>query len=322
MFTYIIIYILVYNMILMIDSRTDIVQYYSQWLENRFNEGFLYVRNPAAPQKVQKIILDHDHIDAILFTSKNYEPALDLICKLDKEYPCLYHYTVTCYGSDIEPGVPSINNRIYSLKKLSNLVGKEKVFWRYDPVFLNKEYTLSRHYTWFSWIAGQIYQDVNRCIYSYINIYNKVKKHMPDLKPWTDKKKIEVAKYLGSAASLYNLHIQVCNCNLDLTPYGIGKAGCVTKEILNSILNLNVKDLKPNGTLGCGFCYPVVNIGEYNTCMNKCKYCYASSDFDQCESNFKKHDPNSPYLIGYGLPVDEITEREAQSVKTDELKLF
>ena len=43
-------------MILMIDSRTDIVQYYSRWLENRFNEGFLYVRNPAYPTKVQKII--------------------------------------------------------------------------------------------------------------------------------------------------------------------------------------------------------------------------------------------------------------------------
>ena len=31
-------------MILMIDGRTDIIQYYSQWLENRFNEvGFLNV---------------------------------------------------------------------------------------------------------------------------------------------------------------------------------------------------------------------------------------------------------------------------------------
>ena len=68
----------------MIDSRTDIVQYYSRWLENRFNEGFLYVRNPAYPTKVQKIILDHEHIDAIIFTSKNYEPGLEFIKKLIK----------------------------------------------------------------------------------------------------------------------------------------------------------------------------------------------------------------------------------------------
>ena len=63
----------------MIDSRTDIIQYYSKWLENRFKEGFLYTRNPAYPTQVQKIILDHEHIDAIGFTSKNYAPGLELI---------------------------------------------------------------------------------------------------------------------------------------------------------------------------------------------------------------------------------------------------
>ena len=85
----------------MIDGRTDIIQYYSKWLENRFDEGFLYTRNPAYPLKVQKIILDHKHIDAIMFTSKNFGPGMELIKKLDKEYPCLYHYTITGYDKYI-----------------------------------------------------------------------------------------------------------------------------------------------------------------------------------------------------------------------------
>ncbi len=309
-------------MILMIDSRTDIVQYYSKWLENRFNEGFLYVRNPSAPTKVQKIILNHEHIDAIVFTSKNYIPTLDFIKKIDKEYPCMYQYTITGYGKDIEPGVPDYIDRVNNIRKLSNLVGKEKVFWRYDPVFLTNKYDLSYHQIAFGTACANFGSYVNRCIYSYVNLYEKVKRHMPELEEWTIEKKKEIATVLGQEAKLYNVIIQTCNCNLDLTEYGVGKSGCLTKELLNSVLDLNVKDLKPNGTLGCGFCYPVVNIGEYNTCLNKCKYCYASSDFDACEKNYTKHDPDSPYLIGHGTSMDEVYERKADSVKSNEFSLF
>lgn len=309
-------------MILMIDSCTDILQYYSQWLENRFNEGFLYVRNPAYPTTVQKIILDHEHIDAILFTSKNYGNSLELIKKLDKEYPCLYQYTITGYEEDIEPGVPFLNSRIDSLRRLSNMVGKEKVFWRYDPVLLTDKYNLNWHHLNFQLLCSRMQGWVNRCIYSYVNIYEKVKRHMPELEPWTESKKYAVAEMIGTIAGNCGIPVQTCNCHTNYTMLGVGKSGCVTKELLKNVLDLNVKDLKSNGTLGCGFCYPVVNIGEYNTCLNKCKYCYASSDFDACEKNFAKHNPNSPYLIGEGTQFDKIYEREAQSVITNELNLF
>ena len=309
-------------MILMIDGRTDIIQYYSKWLENRFDEGFLYTRNPAYPLKVQKIILDKEHIDAIMFTSKNFAPGIELIKRLNKEYPCLYHYTITGYDKDIEPAVPYLNESLNTIRDLSNIVGKDKVFWRYDPVLITKKYSLNWHKINFNSISSCLSGYVNRCIYSYVNLYEKVKRHMPELEDWTDENKIEIAKHLGSIAHNNNVPIQTCNCNLDLTKYGVGKSGCITKEIINNVLDLNVKDLKPNGSLGCGFCYPVVNIGEYNTCLNKCKYCYASSDFEACEKNFTKHNPNSPYLIGEGTINDEIVERDCQSIKTNELKLF
>ena len=306
----------------MIDGRTDIIQYYSQWLENRFNEGFLYTRNPAYPTKVHKILLDHDHIDAIMFTSKNFIPGMELIKKLDKEYPCLYHYTITAYEKDIEPGVPDYVARVANIKELSSIVGKEKVFWRYDPVLLTDKYNLLYHQAAFRISCSCFGSYINRCIYSYVNLYEKTKRHMPELEPWTDSKKRQVAVVLGQEAQYYDIPIQTCNCNLDLTEYGVGKSGCITKEIITNVLGLNVKDKKPNGSLGCGFCYPVVNIGEYNTCMNKCKYCYASSDFRACEDNFNKHDPNSPYLIGNGTRYDEIVEYKNYSIQSNELNLF
>jgi len=258
----------------------------------------------------------------LLYSSKNYEPGLKLIEKLDKEFPCLYHYTITAYGEDIEPGVPSIMKSGETLFKLSDIVGPEKIFWRYDPVLLTEKYTLDYHKDIFGFLCEILNDRINRCIYSYINLYEKTRRHMPELEDWTDEKKIEVAKVLGKTAKEHGVKIQTCNCNLDLTEYGVGKSGCVTKELFNTILGLNLKDKKPNGTLGCAHCYPIVNIGEYNTCLNKCKYCYASSDFDACEKNYAKHNPNSPYLIGNGTISDQIVERKPQTALSPELSLF
>lgn len=307
---------------MMIDGRTDILQYYTKWIENRFNEGFLYIRNPAYPTKVHKFFLDHEHIEAITCTSKDYRPALDFIKKINSEYPCIYNYTITAYGKDIEPGVPSIDESIDTCLELSSIVGPNKVFWRYDPVLLTDKYDLTMHADVFEHIAERLNGKINRCIYSYVKLYEKTKRHMPELKLWTDEMKVNVAKILGNIAKKYNMIVQTCACELDLTEYGVSKSGCLTKEIIKDTLGLVVKDKNPNGSLGCGFCYPIVNIGEYNTCLNKCKYCYASSDFDACERNFAKHNQNSPYLIGNGTHYDEIVEYKNYSVISNELNLW
>lgn len=306
----------------MIDSRTDIVQYYSEWLRNRFDAGYLYVRNPSYPTKVHKIVLDEKHVDAVLFTSKDYSKAIDLIAEIGKRWPVLCQYTITAYGKDIEPNVPSINESIETCIKLSDTLGKDKIMWRYDPVLLTEKYTIERHAATFSYMCDRLSQYVNRCIYSYVTLYEKVKKHMPELNACNDEQKIELAKLFGKIASDHSMTVQTCNCNLDFSAYGVQQSGCITKELLNSVLGLNVKNLKPNGSLGCSFCYPVTNIGEYNTCLNKCRYCYASVDFSKCDENYAKHDPNSPYLIGNGTQYDEIVEMKPNSVKSPVLELF
>ncbi|MEG0238891.1 DUF1848 family protein [Anaerorhabdus sp.] len=42
-------------MILNISGRTDIVAFYTNWLMNRFNEGYVDVRNPFYPRSVSRI---------------------------------------------------------------------------------------------------------------------------------------------------------------------------------------------------------------------------------------------------------------------------
>ena len=58
-------------MILNTGSRTDTVQYYTEWLLKRFEQGFVYSRNPMFPNKVTKYELDPQTLDCIIFCSKN-----------------------------------------------------------------------------------------------------------------------------------------------------------------------------------------------------------------------------------------------------------
>ncbi len=44
-------------MIINTGSRTDTVQYYSDWLLKRFEEGFVYSRNPMFQNKVIDIVM-------------------------------------------------------------------------------------------------------------------------------------------------------------------------------------------------------------------------------------------------------------------------
>ena len=59
-------------MIVNVGGRTDIVNYYSEWLINRINEGFAYSRNPLFPDNVSKISLKAEDVDCLMFCSKNY----------------------------------------------------------------------------------------------------------------------------------------------------------------------------------------------------------------------------------------------------------
>ena len=38
--------------------------------------------------------------------------------------------------------------------------------------------------------------------------------------------------------------------------------------------------------------------GTYNSCMHLCKYCYANANHNLVKTNYQKHNPFSPFLIG------------------------
>ena len=86
------------------------------------------------------------------------------MAEINKKYRIICHYTITAYGKDVEPNVPSIDKSIETLIKLSEMIGKEKVLWRYDPILLTNTYTIEKHIEMFNYMAKQIAPYVQRCI--------------------------------------------------------------------------------------------------------------------------------------------------------------
>lgn len=60
-------------------------------------------------------------------------------------------------------------------------------------------------------------------------------------------------------------------------------------------------------------CYLSNDIGFYNSCLHLCTYCYANGNKESILKNIKKHDDNSPFLIGNYQKDDKIREAKQES---------
>lgn len=285
-------------MILNTGSRTDTVQYYTKWLLKRFEEGFVYSRNPMFPSKVTKYILDPKTIDCLVFCSKNYRPILPHLKPVLEKFNTYFHYTITAYGKDIEPNVPSIDDSIKTLIELSKIVGSKRIAWRYDPILLTKNYTKTTHYKTFDYMAKSLSPYVDRCIFSFVEMYKKLETNMPEIIPFTESDKEDILKHLGEISKKYDLTIQTCAENKNFEKYGILASGCMTGEILGKANGVTFKNIKHKGNRAGCRCIESRNIGDYDTCPNGCRYCYANKNPKIALENFKKHDPNFDTILG------------------------
>jgi hypothetical protein len=293
-------------MIINTGGRTDTVHYFSEWLLQRFKEGFVYSRNPLFPNKVTRYSLSPSKVDCVLFCSKNYAPILPRLHEITDKYNTFFHYTITAYGKDIEPGIPDIDTSIDTLFKLEKIVGKQRIAWRYDPVLLTKKYTIQQHLITFAHMAARLSGHVDRCIFSFVEMYNKLQFNMDELLILTEEDMEELARGLGQIAAKYHIPIQTCATRRDYTRFGIAPSGCITLDMLGKANGVKFRDLKHNGMRRDCHCMVSHDIGAYNTCPAGCRYCYANQNPQSAEENYKKHDPAKPILLGDITPEDEV----------------
>lgn len=168
-------------MILSASRRTDIPNYYMDWFLRRIREGYVDVRNPINPHQISRIALSPSVVDCIVFWTKNPENMLPHLGEL-AAYPYYVQFTLTSYGRDIEPNLPDKKDRLIpTFQALSSKIGKERVVWRYDPIFLNQRYTVSYHLAAFSEIARRLRGYTERVVISFIDLYAKTKRNTAGL---------------------------------------------------------------------------------------------------------------------------------------------
>ena len=161
-------------MILNISGRTDIVAFYMPWFMSRYHEGFVDVRNPIYPKLVSRIYFND--VDLIVFCTKNPHPILPYLKEMNK--PILFQVTLTSYKKDIEPNVFDKKQVILDIKEISNLLGKENVYVRYDPIFLNDYYTIDYHIRAFEKLCKELDGYITHMIVSFIDDYKNVRENM------------------------------------------------------------------------------------------------------------------------------------------------
>lgn len=305
-------------MIVSVSRRTDIPCWYSPWFFNRIKEQFALVRNPVNFHQVSKVNLSPEVVDGIVFWTKNPEPMADSL-NLISSYPYYFQFTLTGYGQDVEPGIPDKKRHMIPVfQNLAEKIGRERLIWRFDPVFLSPRYTMEYQIHAFGEIARSLRGYTEEVVVSFLDPYAKIRKNMERLEasaPEEDEIR-KLASEFVKIGNEFHLPVKACSEDKSLGSVGILPGCCVSRERMERIGGRRLELKKDrNQRKECG-CAESIDIGFYDTCLNGCQYCYANKNQELARRNFSRHMEQSPMLCKTIENGDKITERKVKSNRT------
>jgi hypothetical protein len=284
-------------MIINTGQRTDIPAFYAKWLANRLKAGFVCVRNPYNPKQVSRYRLNPDVVDAIGFCTKNPEPMFPYMHLL-RDYGQYWFVTITPYGRDIEPNVPDKHHLLDVFKKLSDQVGVNCIGWRYDPIFITPKYSAAYHLRAFKQMAAALEGCTQTVVISFIDLYAKVRRNFPAVRKVTAEERLSLGRAIVEIAGARGMTVKPCAEGDELAPYGADCSGCMKLSDCEKAIGRRLKAPKRKGARAACACYLACDIGAYDTCRHLCRYCYANTDPARVLAQSRRHDPDSPFLIG------------------------
>lgn len=279
-------------MIISASRRTDLPAFYGEWTENRLREGRVLIPNPYNPHQVRDFRFSPEDIDCVVFWTKNAGPFLPRLSRIhEMGYSFYFQHTLTPYGRNMEPGLPDKREVLSNMKRIGEQLGPDGLIWRYDPIVINKEWSLSRHLETFDRFCQQLDGATGRCVISFVDRYSRMETRYPVIPPDVmEKAASEIAKIAGE----YHLPVYACCEELDFTPWGIRQSACIDPVLVGKIAGHPISATKDrNQRKGCG-CAASVDIGMYGACRHGCRYCYASGGR---RLRLMTHDPDYPQLL-------------------------
>jgi hypothetical protein len=286
-------------MIISASRRTDIPAYHGEWLINRLRAGCCLVSNPFNPRQVSRVDLRPESVDALVFWTRNARPLLPRLPELDRAgYAYAFLYTIVAHGSALDGKTPSPERAARTFRELAELLGPERLIWRYDPIVLTERTDCGFHLRAFEDIARRLQGATKRVIVSFYEPYKKTRRRMDALADQgygliapLEEDLLSLLATLPACAEHYGMRVQGCAQEMDLQPYGIVKGSCIDPEWLSAALGRNIeagRDPRQRSQCGCAISK---DIGAYDSCLTGCGYCYASSDFQRAARNAAQRDP-------------------------------
>jgi hypothetical protein len=293
--------------------KTDIPAFYGKWFLHRLREGYCRTVN-AYNRKVSLVDLSRNSVDGIVFWTKDPSPFMDGFRKVEqKGYPFYVQYTITGYPNIIEKGVPSREVSIDVFRNIAGQFGSHSAVWRYDPILFSSLTDERFHLQNFSGIAESLAGYTTEVVVSFARFYRKCRKRVQAVSkkegvtfydPGRQEKMAFLAR-LSAIARSNGMELSLCG-QRDLLAEGVGDASCIDPFRLSRVAGTAVpvppkRSHRPGE--GCG-CYQARDIGEYDTCLHGCIYCYAVSDRERAVKNFRRHITSGEFLLSPEGPSD------------------
>ena len=252
-------------LIISASRSTDIPAFHSDWLINRMKKGYVSWINPF--NRTNPHYISFQEARLFVFWTKNPLPIIKHLSYLD-DLGLNYYFQYTLNNYEIEgfePNVPPLKSRIETFISLSELIGKEKVIWRFDPLLLTGELTVRKLLTRIWELGNQLVNHTDKLVFSFAdilsyqkvqhnliretNFYNKTDIHLAE---FTVVQKTEFAKGIQRILKEWqkiNPGFQIATCaeDIDLEKYQITHNKCIDDELIARLFS---KDRKLMELLG------------------------------------------------------------------------
>lgn len=307
---------------------TDIPAFYPDWFVHRLEKRYARWINSFNPHLPYYISFDDTR--AVVFWSKNPLPLLPYLDRLDSLGLVYYlQFTLTSYGpAGLEPGLPPLDERISTFIRFSDRIGYDRVIWRFDPVLLTNTLGMKEVLSGIEYIGKRIAPYTKKFVFSFVDTsYSKVKRQAGTMQIRAPiyEEKLEFIKGITRMNRKWNLSLAVCADNTDYGPL-IEHNRCIDDTLLRKIdlesgrhdgaltrfLETH-KGKDPGQRLACR-CVKSKDIGQYDTCLHGCVYCYAT-DHAKARINAEKHalTPWADTITGERIRAARRTGKDIQS---------
>ena len=267
----------------------------------RLHEGFVGVVNPFGGKRYIASLKPADVV-CFVFWSKDFTPFVPHLDTLDRlGYRFYFNYTLTALPAVFESHVDKAA-ALKTLLYLSERYSPAHINWRFDPIVFSSITDSNFYLHAFERLAGQLAGRVERCYFSFVTEYNKVKRNFAALQdregirilPVHPDERIALADRLAAIAERCGVRMYSC-CGEYLLNDRIHKAHCIDGGIIERLFAPGFPYQEKPTREECG-CTESIDIGAYDTCPHGCVYCYANANKTVAGEAFRRHEADSAFL--------------------------